>query len=188
MDAELSGSDKNAALARLLSSPQERALWHAYHVVGDVLRSDELSSAAADLQFLAKLEARLAQEPPIKHVAALGDMYLSGLPRPATVSANAAVFKWRAIAGAACTVLVAVVGALVWAPQTPSISLASGNAPTSVSALNTPLTTAVVMPDGMIRDPRLDLLLNAHQQLGGHSALQMPSGFLRSATYEGVGR
>ena len=30
----------------------------------------------------------------------------------------------------------------------------------------------------------IDALLAAHQQLGGHSAWQMPSGFLRNATFE----
>ena len=39
----------------------------------------------------------------------------------------------------------------------------------------------------MLRDPRLDELLAAHRQLGG-AALQMPSGFLRNATFEGPGR
>jgi sigma-E factor negative regulatory protein RseA len=35
----------------------------------------------------------------------------------------------------------------------------------------------------MIRDPQLDALLAAHRQLGGASALQMPTGFLRNATF-----
>ncbi len=38
----------------------------------------------------------------------------------------------------------------------------------------------------MIRDPRLDELLAAHRQLGNStSALQMPAGFLRNATFAG---
>jgi sigma-E factor negative regulatory protein RseA len=37
----------------------------------------------------------------------------------------------------------------------------------------------------MIRDARLDEFLAAHRQLGGASALQMPAGFLRNATFEG---
>ena len=38
----------------------------------------------------------------------------------------------------------------------------------------------------MIRDPRLDELLAAHRQLGNNtSALQMPAGFLRNATFAG---
>ncbi|MEK9803379.1 MAG: anti-anti-sigma factor, partial [Curvibacter sp.] len=36
----------------------------------------------------------------------------------------------------------------------------------------------------MIRDARLDQLIAAHQQQGGSSALQMPAGFLRNATFE----
>ena len=37
-------------------------------------------------------------------------------------------------------------------------------------------------PQVMLRDARLDELLAAHQQAGGAS--QMPSGFLRNATFE----
>ena len=40
----------------------------------------------------------------------------------------------------------------------------------------------------MIRDPRLDELLAAHKQFGSTSALQMPAGFLRNATFETPGR
>jgi sigma-E factor negative regulatory protein RseA len=35
----------------------------------------------------------------------------------------------------------------------------------------------------MLRNPQLDALIAAHNQAGGTSALQMPSGFLRSATF-----
>jgi sigma-E factor negative regulatory protein RseA len=35
----------------------------------------------------------------------------------------------------------------------------------------------------MLRNPQLDALIAAHNQVGGSSALQMPSGFLRSATF-----
>ena len=40
----------------------------------------------------------------------------------------------------------------------------------------------------MIRDPRLDELLAAHRQTGGTTALQMPAGFLRNATFEAPAR
>ena len=36
----------------------------------------------------------------------------------------------------------------------------------------------------MVRDARLQELLAEHKQFGGTSALQMPSGFLRNATFE----
>ena len=40
----------------------------------------------------------------------------------------------------------------------------------------------------MLRDPRLDELLAAHKQYGGATALQMPAGFLRNATFESPSR
>jgi sigma-E factor negative regulatory protein RseA len=40
----------------------------------------------------------------------------------------------------------------------------------------------------LIRDPRLDAFLAAHEQFGGTSALQMPAGFFRNATFEGPTR
>ena len=40
----------------------------------------------------------------------------------------------------------------------------------------------------MLRDARLDELLAAHKQFGGISALQMPAGFLRNATFENPAR
>jgi sigma-E factor negative regulatory protein RseA len=40
----------------------------------------------------------------------------------------------------------------------------------------------------MIRNPKLDELLAAHQQLGGAGALQMPASFVRQATFEPQGR
>ena len=43
-------------------------------------------------------------------------------------------------------------------------------------------------PQVMIRDPHLDALMAAHKQFGGTSALQMPAGFLRNATFEGPSR
>ena len=185
MDGELLGSEKDGALAQLLASPQAQAQWHTYHVAGDVLRSEDLGGAAQDLQFLAKLQARLAQEPEMPHARILATATLGYSDQSAAAeSANSALFRWRALAGAACTVLVAVLGSLALAPGTPSVPLAINAAPVSSVAQIVPTEIAIVAPDGMIRDPRLDQFLSAHQQLGGHSVLQMPSGFLRNATYE----
>ena len=48
--------------------------------------------------------------------------------------------------------------------------------------------TVAGQPQVMIRDPRIDELMAAHKQFGGTSALQMPAGFLRNATFEGPAR
>ncbi|MEY3123908.1 MAG: hypothetical protein RLZZ573_428, partial [Pseudomonadota bacterium] len=63
--------------------------------------------------------------------------------------------------------------------------LASTAPAPSATTLSPQSSTA---PEVMIRDPRLDALMAAHRELGGHSALQMPAGFLRNATYDGSGR
>ena len=47
---------------------------------------------------------------------------------------------------------------------------------------------AIVANGSLVRDARLDQYLSAHKQFGGSSALGVPSGFLRSATYEGPNR
>ena len=60
---------------------------------------------------------------------------------------------------------------------------ATGNQPPAAAPL-TPTRVGVGngRPQVMLRDPRLDQLLEAHQQAGGAS--QMPSGFLRNATFD----
>ena len=189
MDGELQGYKLQSAITAVLSDPYARSAWHAYHVLGDVLRSEELSRAAQDLQFLTKLEVRLAQEPlPLRIADVIQIPNLQPQGRDLQ-SANGPIF-WRVLAGVACSALVAVIGVSVWSPAASptSTSMAIMTAPATVSlAQSVPLDIAVGS-NGMIRDPRLDQLLSAHQQLGGHSALQMPSGFLRNATYEGAGR
>lgn len=193
MDGELHGPAQQSAMAALLAEPTARTTWHAYHVVGDVLRSEALSGAAQDLEFWAKLETRLAREP-LPPTAALPVLHPNPLPLAHSLqSANGPVF-WRVVAGMACSVLVAVIGISVWVPDrgSPPVSMAvitppavTGNSAQFAQAVPVDIAEA---PGGMIRDPRLDQLLRAHQQLGGHSALQMPSGFLRNATYQEAGR
>jgi len=158
-------------VGELLDDTQAQRTWLSYHVVGDVLRSAELAPRTSDLAFLTRLEQRLAAEP-----APLGmpmhPEFASPVPRH---SANASVFHWKALAGLACAALVGVVGLeMLWtAPGAATVQVAK-----------VPVGDLGVM----VRDPRLDELLDAHRQLGGHSALQMPSGFLRNATYEGAAR
>ena len=96
-------------------------------------------------------------------------------------SANASRFRWKLVAGLASLSAVAFVG---WGwvgglNTAPPISLA-----TAPAAPASAVVVAAEQPQIMIRDPRLDELLTAHKQFGGTSALQMPAGFLRNATFE----
>jgi sigma-E factor negative regulatory protein RseA len=100
---------------------------------------------------------------------------------------NSSVFRWKVLAGVACSALVIVVGGGLWS-QT---DLRGGDQLAVVKPVvsEVPVVVATETSAGpMLRDPRLDELMIAHRQLGGHSALQVPAGFLRNATYEGAGR
>ncbi|HOF51200.1 MAG TPA: anti-anti-sigma factor, partial [Rhodoferax sp.] len=80
------------------------------------------------------------------------------------------------------TVLVSVAGWGVWNTTSDGQQLASTRGVPVIAQMEVAAGSA----EGpvMLRDPELDALMAAHQQLGGHSALQMPSGFLRNATFE----
>lgn len=170
-------------VGELLNDAQAQRIWLSYHVVGDVLRSAELAPRTSDLAFLTRLEQRLAAEPAPLGVPMHPEL-ASPVPRH---SANASVFHWKALAGLACAALVAVVGLeMIWTiPGSATVQVAKVPAPARPQTL---LEVPVADLGVMVRDPRLDELLDAHRQLGGHSALQMPSGFLRNATYEGAAR
>lgn len=167
-----------------------RSTWNLYHLVGDVLRSPELAQHADNGQFLQRLQLRLADEPvPGRPVQENLQIVVS--PQVLAVpAANASVFQWKTVAGLASVAAVAVVGWSSWS------SLQNAPAGASIAALSSvlPVSTVVALPAAaptepvMLRDPRLDELLAAHQQFGSTTALQMPARFLRNATFEAPAR
>ncbi|BEU97649.1 sigma-E factor negative regulatory protein [Acidovorax sp. DW039] len=180
MDGELEG-DAFAQALLFAQDDEVLATWELYHVVGDVLRSPELAQhAAAPNPLIAKLREQMAQEPVFPHQQAPA-MSLDAVAVPDLPAANASVFRWKMVAGVAS---LAAVAAIAWnsfsALKTEGPQLAA--APASNSSV-----VAVSEGSGqpvMLRDPRLDELLQAHKQFGSTSALQMPAGFLRNATFE----
>ena len=138
---------------------------------------------------------------------------VAAVPKHAT-AANEAGFRWKMVAGFASMAAVAAIGwnlvggpgiqqpasqqiALVPAPvqvasekpqaQAGAIVQVASQSPTPATT-SRPVTLVSGEPQVMIRDPRLDELMAAHKQFGGTSALQMPAGFLRNATFEGPAR
>lgn len=176
-DGGLDGEEATRAMDALLTDAVSAQTWHAYHVVGDVLRSPALAPAQSDLDFWLKLESKLAQEPRRPPVT----------PEPVWVaaehSANAQAFRWKAVAGMASVAFVGVFSLTMWnSSQTPGAVQVSA-AP--AARTQSPQRVAGSAQTGvMIRDLRLDELMAEHRQLGGHSAFQMSTGFLRNATYE----
>ena len=146
---------------------QARRTWHAYHLIGDVMRSDELARpAAGDAAFLAALRERLAQEPVVL------------APSAPVVASRRSAWRWPTAVAAG---FVAVAGLLVVS----RLSEPALQADTPVVAIGTPAPAAIidasdqalsprplVIEGRMLRDARLDSYLRAHREaLGGIAAV-----------------
>lgn len=178
-DGELRGEAFTQALAACERDPAMLAGWHSYHLIGDVLRSPDLLGTRSASPLLSRLQSRLAHEV-IQPVARTDVSQLSpgSIPEEKQTAANDPTFRLKMVAGMVSMGLVAV---MVW-------TLAVQTSSTGSQLVQSPASTDSVLmasPHGIIvRDARLDELLAAHKQVGGNSALQIPSGFLRNATFE----
>jgi sigma-E factor negative regulatory protein RseA len=166
-----------------------RQTWHAYHLIGDVMRSEELATTPArDAAFLSSLRQRLAQEPVV----------LAPAPRVAAPVVDRRRQPWllpaAAAAGFALVASVMVVSRLGSSPGTaaaPVMAAASsaGLAAAAPQALRPGLSldaapssaqTALVSDrDGVVRDVRLEEFLRAHQATRGGTMVVAPGGTLR---------
>lgn len=168
--------------------------WNHYHLIGEALRSpvdsSRLAGSADSALFVNRLKLKLHVEDSPRWAAvpaAEPSLVAVGLHIPPnaphrprrSVAANEDVFRWKLLAGFAS---LAAVSVITWSaigpldPATVSPQLVQSRDATQVW---------VASPQGVIvRDARFNELLAAHKQLGPMSALQAPSGFLQSATFE----
>lgn len=193
VDGELDSQQADALLAHLAPS-KDRSDWEIYHQIGDALRSDEATPALSP-DFSQRLFARLDAEPAIL------------APRPArTAAAPAATtiatlvpkgrFKRFALPGMAAAAAVATVAflttpQLMVASRTTAPAVLTAVAPVLTNARLERSTTAVPVaavstlpaePDEvMLRDPRIDDYLFAHQRFS--SSVYSTAQFARSATF-----
>jgi sigma-E factor negative regulatory protein RseA len=201
LDGELDASLVGQACAAWRDSGVARSTWHAYHLIGDVMRSDDLASVVQrDAAFLDSVRARLSGEaivlaPQPEQASPVARQYANGT--------RSHRWSWRAPA-AVTAGFVAVAGVLVVTrgPAPASVDTAAV-APAAVSSIQSPVAR-VAMPSAaqdigneperlvangkLIRDARLDRYIAAHKQFAGSSALGVPSTFLRSATADGASR
>ena len=183
-DGQLDGEDFAAALHASRHDDSAVACWDTYHLIGDALRSPSQGLRGVDTAFLSRLNQRLAQEaspgaPSRPARPAVQDVPLV-LPPHRSQASNDGEFRWKMVAGFAS---LAAVSAIAW---NAAGLLSSPAAPQLAQApVSSQQVVVVASPQGpMVRDARLEELLAAHKQLGGTSALQEPSGFLRNATFE----
>lgn len=197
-DGQLQDDEFAQAMA-FAATDAGRAHWHAYHVVGDVLRSSELASPYRSA-LLDRVRAEISRDPnPAAHPAMLASGELAQVAdaeAAAAKVANAGVFQWKMVAGFASLAAVVAIGWNTYAGlQGPAAATQLAAAPGVTAPAPVGATIAVADNQGnnggslngkqiMIRDPRLDELLAAHKQFGSTTALQMPAGFLRNANFE----
>ena len=204
VDGELDGQALQDLLAADTGADEVMARWDRYHVCGDVLRgSTPPVTALASGDFLAGVRSRLQQEAPAWQQPRATSMPES-LTQVAAVaadvsrtSANDSVFRWKLVAGlASLTAVMAVswgvLGALTTPGAAPQLAEAAPvAAPAVVAQTQSQAEGLVVVQTGqgaLIRDPQLEALMAEHRQHGGMSALQMPAGFLRNATFDAPSR
>jgi len=177
-DGEVDGAEPASLFAGWAADEATRRDWHTWHLIGDVLRSEDLASdPRRDRQLCAAIRARLHHEPVVL------------APGPVTAGHRG---RW-AVGGAIAAGLVLVVGTFtVLRPGNDSPVLAQGRpavvVATAPAAEQSVVEEPVVADGRMIRDAQLDRYLAAHKQFAGTSALGVPSAFLRSATLDTASR
>jgi sigma-E factor negative regulatory protein RseA len=184
MDGQLHSQEFADAVHAACDDADAQESWGTYHLIGDVLRGDPAAQRHASSDFVARLQVRLLAErialAPVADVVAEPGGALHAPSRQS--AANNGSFRWKMVAGFASLAAVAAVG---WNSVSTVSSPAA--APQLVQGVASPLVAVANPTSGavMLRDPQLDEILAAHKQQGGSSALQMPAGFLRNATFEG---
>jgi sigma-E factor negative regulatory protein RseA len=161
--------------------PGARHTWHTYHLIGDVMRSEELAaSPSRDAAFLVGVRQRLAAEPVVLAPAPLPTALFPAAPplrqRQTWLMAAAAVAGFAAVAGVmVMTRTGSVTSTLATAPAAAPL-VATAPASTQPPVLSND-------PSGVIHDARLDEFLRAHQSIRG-TMVAAPGGTLRRVDVE----
>ncbi|WP_179402535.1 sigma-E factor negative regulatory protein [Burkholderia guangdongensis] len=170
VDGEAFDGDHGQFLAEL--GRADRAAWAQYHVIGDALRSDELTlSPAFSASFMTRVSVQLEAEPhllaPASHPVA---SRLNALRRK--------VVPAFAVAAAAATLTWIVVPQMQVA-STGSTQIASAGA--QPGGLQRVAATQSPQDVNIIRDASLDQYLEAHQQFAQQSVVTGSMPLIRAA-------
>jgi len=170
MDGDDRSADSAVAFAAWRADASARSAWHAYHLIGDVLRSEDLAlPPARDEAFLQSLRGRLACEPvPLAPAASSRDV-MAGPAAPVLASAGQRAAsgphfssRWMAPVAVAAG-FVAVAGLLVVTRV-----LSPDPSDRAQIAQAQPVSTAVALRpagDELVRNVGLDRYLEAHRSL-----------------------
>lgn len=201
-DGELAPDEVPAACGDWRDDAATRSRWHAYQMIGDVLRSDDLASTARhDADFLHALRRRLETEPVVLAPAALGAAPPAGrLPEAAPLPLAAAAGasrrrRWLVPSAVAATFAAVVVGGVMVPSTSPppgGPGLVAGPAPRALPVAADPNAVPdmpVITANGrLIRDARIDRYLAAHQQWSGGAVIGGHAAYLRQVSADAATR
>ena len=190
-DGEASEAEGADAFLSWREDAQTRATWHCYHLIGDVLRSEDLAAPAASQQrMLAALRERLAAEPVVLAPPAASGARAAAPAgeRAAPAAANASAggwlrAHWQAPVAMAAGFL-AVIGGLQYqraheaGAARATIAQAQPAAAASVVAVAVATPVARVQAAALTRDQAEQIApyVAAHRLSTMNAALQMPGG------------
>ncbi|MFP4903447.1 sigma-E factor negative regulatory protein [Paraburkholderia sp. BR14261] len=164
-----------------------RAAWSEYHLIGDVLRSDDLAlSQAASRAFMTGFAARFEAQPHLLAPAALPQVQPGRHERVGRILAlRRRVMPSRAGAAAAATLTWIVMPqmrgvGMAGAPQIAAVQ-SQGDGVQRVAMNTTPAPVAGGQDGNIIRDARLDEYLQAHQQFAQQPVISDSMPYIRSA-------
>ncbi|WP_043367076.1 MULTISPECIES: sigma-E factor negative regulatory protein [Cupriavidus] len=160
MDGELAPHEVNAVLD-LAKGEDGMASWTTFQLIGDALRSEELTHAGSTDDFLSRFSARLDSEPHVlvpavaQQAAAHRMLFKPSWVRrvmPGTaIAAAVAAVSWVVVPQMRGTGDVGAPDAVVARAEQPAVPKAGGIVTVSADSAQ------------MIRDPRLDEYLRAHR-------------------------
>ncbi|GAB3625241.1 anti-sigma factor [Pandoraea terrae] len=198
LDGEIEPDELSILLGEAVSG-DARQLWNDYHLIGEALRTDELSLPRSESAFMADFAARLANEPHLLAPAALADAPAAAAAARSGGRINPFFRVRRALPTAAAA---AAVAALSWvvvpriqehpAGGTPVPVLAQADSATAqanalqrVTLAQTPAAAPAANGEQsdliVMRDARLDQYLAAHQQYAPAPIGQSASPFMRAS-------
>ncbi|MEP7281041.1 MAG: sigma-E factor negative regulatory protein [Rubrivivax sp.] len=186
-DGWLDAAALGRACADWVADEDAQRTWHAYHLIGDVLRSDELARPPRhDRAFLTGLRARLREEPvPLAPRASAADALIQPLQPSRAAPVGVSRLRWRRpMALAAGFVAVAGVLVVLRAPAPESGGLYAVQAPVGVAGPASSAALLLLPPQAeMLRDARVDEYLRAHREALAGSPAALPGGAMRSVGF-----
>lgn len=194
-DGDATAGEAARAFQAWRDDPDARASWHAYQLIGDVLRSDDLAAEpAADESFLVALRARLVDEPVVLAPQPRAEADPPAMPEAANASATGGrARRWQGPMAMAAGFLVVIGGLNIVrpfnhgaaAPLAATATTASGTGLASATSIDNSGVVATGLPTPAQTQAAADQLapyLAAHRQSAMNGPFQMPGSDLRNVS------